>query len=231
MIIRDRILGLRRVKASELRPNPKNWRTHPTRQKNALKGILADVGYADALIARETPDGLELIDGHLRAETTPDMEVPVLVVDLDEDEARKLLASLDPLAAMAGQDDELLRELLAGLDTDSEFLRDLWNDICPPELGTGLTDPDDIPERPGAEEDAPDPEQGRVRSPHCRVRRSLQAARGRWSAHGRAAMRAQGPDVGRRGLREPHRHNIPDQGRARGHDPDERNTGLGAKGT
>jgi len=31
--------------------------------------MLAKVGYADAVIARETPDGLMLIDGHLRAET------------------------------------------------------------------------------------------------------------------------------------------------------------------
>jgi hypothetical protein len=30
MQIRDRIKELRRVKASELRPNPRNWRTHPT---------------------------------------------------------------------------------------------------------------------------------------------------------------------------------------------------------
>ena len=34
-------------------------------------GLLAEIGYADVLIARDTPDGLVLIDGHLRAETTP----------------------------------------------------------------------------------------------------------------------------------------------------------------
>jgi len=148
MQIRDRIVGLRRVKAKDLRPNPKNWRTHPKRQQEALRGILAEVGYADALIARETADGLELIDGHLRAETTPDMEVPVLVVDLDEDEAKKLLASLDPLAAMAGQDDDLLREVLAGLETDSEMLQGLWDEMLPPEPADGLTDPDEVPEPP-----------------------------------------------------------------------------------
>ncbi len=62
-------------------------------------GVLAEMGYADALLARELPDGsLELIDGHLRAETTPDMEVPVLILDLDDAEAAKLLALHDPLA-------------------------------------------------------------------------------------------------------------------------------------
>ena len=109
MKIRDRIKELRRVRADLLRPNPKNWRTHPPAQRDALRGVLAEVGYADALLARELPDGtLELIDGHLRAETTPQMEVPVLVLDLTDDEAAKLLVLLDPLAAQAETDKDIL---------------------------------------------------------------------------------------------------------------------------
>ena len=109
MLIRDRIVELRRVPARSLIPHPRNWRKHPKAQADALRGVLAEVGYADALIARETADGLQLIDGHLRAETTPDQEVPVLVLDVTEAEADKLLVSLDPLAALAGTDEELLR--------------------------------------------------------------------------------------------------------------------------
>ena len=48
MQIRNRIKELRHVPASDLRPNPKNWRTHPKAQQDALKGILAEVGMADA---------------------------------------------------------------------------------------------------------------------------------------------------------------------------------------
>jgi ParB-like chromosome segregation protein Spo0J len=89
-----------------------------------MRGVLAEIGYADALVARELADGsLELIDGHLRAETTPDMSVPVLVVDLDDQEALKLLATLDPLSAMAERDDQMLGELLADLHTDNEAVR------------------------------------------------------------------------------------------------------------
>ena len=99
--IRDRIIELRRVRAGDIAPNPKNWRTHGDRQRSAVNAALSEIGYADALIARETPDGLELIDGHLRAELTPEQEVPVLVVDLSEEEANKLLVTLDPLAALA----------------------------------------------------------------------------------------------------------------------------------
>jgi hypothetical protein len=121
--IRDRIKELRRVKASELRPSPRNWRTHPAAQQDALRAVLAEIGYADALLARELPDtSLELIDGHLRAETTPDSLVPVLVLDVDEAEAAKLLATLDPLAAMATADADKLDALLREVGTESEPL-------------------------------------------------------------------------------------------------------------
>ena len=112
MTIRDRIVELRRVRASELRHNPKNWRTHPTGQRNAVRGVLADVGYVDALLARQRDDGqLELVDGHLRAETTPDEVVPVLVLDVNEAEADKLLAVLDPLVGLAQASESALEGL------------------------------------------------------------------------------------------------------------------------
>ena len=143
MQIRDRIKELRRVPASELIPNPKNWRTHPDEQQAALRGVLAEVGYADALIARETPEGLMLVDGHLRAETTPDATVPVLVLDIDEAEADLMLATLDPLAAMAGRDDGRFSELLSMVpsanDTVNALLQAVANSyepltLQPPEL-------------------------------------------------------------------------------------------------
>jgi hypothetical protein len=127
MKIRDRVRELRRVKAGDLVPNPKNWRTHPAGQADALRGILAEVGYADALLARELPDGrLMLVDGHLRAETTPDLEVPVLVLDIDEAEADKLLLSLDPLAALAETNAVALDALLREVDTGSEGLQEMY---------------------------------------------------------------------------------------------------------
>jgi ParB-like chromosome segregation protein Spo0J len=130
MHIRDRIKELRRVRAGDLRPNPRNWRIHPDKQRAALRGILAEIGYADALLARELADGtLELIDGHLRAETTPDAVVPVLILDLNEEEAAKLLALLDPLANLAETDTEALAELASELDLQSPVLRDLLHEM------------------------------------------------------------------------------------------------------
>ncbi|HEY4232610.1 MAG TPA: hypothetical protein VGM76_04235 [Lacipirellulaceae bacterium] len=130
MQIRDRIKELRRVRAAELRPNPRNWRKHPAVQQDALRGLLAEVGYAGALLARELPDGsLMLIDGHLRAETTPDAVVPVLVLDVDEREADKILLTHDPLAGMAEASEERLHALLANVQTESDAVRSLLDSL------------------------------------------------------------------------------------------------------
>src|SRR5579871_623440 len=99
MSFKDRVKELRRVKASDLVANPKNWRLHPKAQRSAWLALREEIGMADALLVRELADGrLELIDGHLRAETSKDALVPVLILDVSEGEADKLLATLDPLA-------------------------------------------------------------------------------------------------------------------------------------
>jgi len=153
VFIRDRIKEFRRVKARLLRPHPKNWRTHPAAQQDALRGVLAEIGYADALLARELPDGtLELIDGHLRAETTPEAEVPVLVLDLDEREAAKLLALLDPLTNMAETDEETLAELLEQVETENDAVQTLLDQMSSgteaisEKPGTESTDEIEVPE-------------------------------------------------------------------------------------
>jgi ParB-like chromosome segregation protein Spo0J len=124
--IRDRIKELRRVPADQLQPNPKNWRKHPEAQANALRGVLAEVGIASAVLARETPEGgLMLIDGHLRTETLHNAEIPVLVLDVSEEEADKILATFDPLGAMAESDADALRALLEEVETGSQELADM----------------------------------------------------------------------------------------------------------
>lgn len=150
MHIRDRIRELRRVPASELLPNPKNWRTHPAAQRDALKGVLAEVGIADAVLVRETAPGqFMLIDGHLRAETLGAEEVPCLVLDVNEAEADKLLATIDPLAAMAEADAAKLDAILREVDTGSEAVQEMLAELAedeglydvsetePPELAEG----------------------------------------------------------------------------------------------
>lgn len=128
---RDRIKELRRVPASELRANPKNWRKHPETQRKAMQTILDRVGYADALLAREDDDGtLLLIDGHLRTDISGEEEVPVLILDVDEQEADLLLASFDPIGNMADADEYSLDQLIQSLRWDeSEAVVELLETI------------------------------------------------------------------------------------------------------
>ena len=118
-----------------------------------FRGVLAEIGYADALLVRELPDGrLEIVDGHLRAETTPDEVVPVLVLDVTEEEADKLMLTLDPLAAMAEANKEALGRLLQEIETQSPAVQAMLDNLAAeyridPEV-EGLTDPDECRSRP-----------------------------------------------------------------------------------
>ena len=127
-----KILGLRWVPAKDLIPNRKNWRKHPEHQKAAIREAMQRLGgYCDALLARELEDGtLELIDGHLRAETTPDEQVPVLVLDLDQQGADYLLATLDPLAALAETDGQKLHDLMTEVSIQEDSIRQMLTELA-----------------------------------------------------------------------------------------------------
>jgi hypothetical protein len=125
--IRNRICGHRRVRAGDLLPHELNYRLHPEAQRAALEALYRTVGFARSLLAYELPDGrLKLIDGHLRRDMHPDQVVDVEVLDLTEAEARALLLSLDPLAALAGRDEEVHAELARLTPSDERALNELW---------------------------------------------------------------------------------------------------------
>ncbi len=132
--LRNRIVAHRTVPASALKPHPLNFRTHSPEQRGALAAVLAEVGYARSVLAyvadadRDT-GALTLIDGHLRAEELADAPVTVEVLDVTDDEARKLLLTLDPLAALAGVDDEQLATLRDTVASDADALNNLWGSI------------------------------------------------------------------------------------------------------
>src|SRR5437868_8903879 len=122
--IRNRIKNHRRVRAGDLVPHELNFRLHPEHQKAALQALYAEIGFARSLLAYELPDGrLKLIDGHLRRTLDPSLEVDVEVLDVNDDEARALLLSLDPLALLAEYDHETLAQLRAATQTSSDTLQ------------------------------------------------------------------------------------------------------------
>lgn len=153
MEIRDRIVELRRVPARELRANPKNWRTHPPEQVNAMRQVLDRIGFARAALARVDADGsLVLLDGHARRDLADDQEIPVLVTDLSEEEGEYALLTHDPIGAMAEAEADNLRHLLERFaDEDGavrRMLDGLRDEYLDAERPHGKTDPDDVPPTP-----------------------------------------------------------------------------------
>ena len=145
---RSRITGSGTEDARALVANPRNWRRHPKHQADALTGLLDQVGWVQQVIVNSRT-GL-LVDGHLRVELAVrhgETDVPVVYVDLTEQEERLVLASLDPLASLATRDDDALRALLDSVTIDSADLAKMLKDLAPPDR-SGLTDPDDVPPVP-----------------------------------------------------------------------------------
>ncbi len=125
--IRNRIKGHRQVRAGDLVPHEWNYRLHPGGQREALRALYREVGFARSLLAYELPDGrLKLIDGHLRRAIDPDMEVEIEVLDVTEEEARELLLRIDPLVALAQTQEQLYERLREQTPTAEPELEAMW---------------------------------------------------------------------------------------------------------
>lgn len=122
------VLRLEYLDPAELTANPLNWRTHPESQKRALKDAIAEVGWAGALLYNERTK--RLIDGHARKDEFAGEKVPVLIGSWTEAQERQILATLDPLAAMAGTDAEKLGALLKEFHTDSQAIQAMLGDLA-----------------------------------------------------------------------------------------------------
>lgn len=116
----NRIVGHGEEEPSQLLANPRNFRIHPKTQQDAVAGVLEEVGWVQSVIVNRRTG--HLIDGHLRVSIAlrdDEPTIPVVYVDLSADEEALILATLDPLAALAGTDRQKLEELLSEVGTGS----------------------------------------------------------------------------------------------------------------
>jgi hypothetical protein len=84
---------------------------------------VTEVGWVAQVLVNKTTG--HVVDGHLRVElaiSRNEQTVPVTYVELSKDEERLVLATLDPLAAMASADTAKLAELLADLTPSDDAL-------------------------------------------------------------------------------------------------------------
>jgi len=129
--IKNRIIGSGEEQLDQIMFNPRNWRIHPLSQQDALKGVLEEVGWVQEVIINKRTG--HLVDGHLRCQLAARegaKTIPVKYVDLSEDEEALVLATLDPIAAMAATDKQKLGELFAGIESENENVRKMMDEIA-----------------------------------------------------------------------------------------------------
>ena len=137
----------------ELAENPRNWRTHPASQTKALQGVMQEVGWAGALLFNEASG--RLIDGHARRKLALEQgseKVPVLVGSWTEAQEKLILATLDPIAALAETDTAQLDALIREIDTGDPDIMEMIarlaeeNGIVPQQDAEEVQAPDDFKE-------------------------------------------------------------------------------------
>jgi len=131
VVWKNRIRGYGEEAPDQLLSNPFNFRLHPQAQQEALAGTLETIGVIQNVVVNITTQ--HVVDGHLRiamAISSNQPTVPITYVELSEAEEKLALASMDPIAAMAGTDQSLLDSLIGDIRQS-----DLGANLTP-----GLTD-------------------------------------------------------------------------------------------
>jgi hypothetical protein len=128
-----RIKELRVVPVAEIADHPLQWREHPGIQVQTLRDMLARVGIANVVLAYRSPTRnpgmLTAIDGHMRKNDSGVDAWPTVILDVTDDEADALLATLDPISALAGANADRLRELHDRLTIDDEAVQRMLADV------------------------------------------------------------------------------------------------------
>jgi hypothetical protein len=153
---RNRITGSGEESPDQLLANPRNFRRHPKHQQDALRGVLNEVGWVQDVIVNRTTG--HLVDGHLRVELAlrdGAATVPVKYVELSEAEEALILATFDPISALATADRETLDALLREVSTGEAAVQEMLGELAEREgiigLGGGterLMDADEVPDPP-----------------------------------------------------------------------------------
>ena len=137
----NRIVGYGEEDPESLLANSSNWRGHPKNQQDALLGVLHEVGVVQNILVNRQ-SGM-VVDGHLRvalALREGQKSIPITYVDLSPDEEALILATLDPLSALAFADKVKLGELLADVSTTEAALQRMLAELA---VKTGVTPPND----------------------------------------------------------------------------------------
>jgi len=126
----NRIVSYGEEDPEQLLANPLNWRVHPKAQQVSLTGVLDDIGFISPVIVNRTTG--HMVDGHLRVSLALRNNVPsipVIYVELSEQEEKEALVTLDPIANMAAADMKNLETLIGDMGQVNDAVRLLVGEI------------------------------------------------------------------------------------------------------
>lgn len=133
-MLKSRNESVKKIAAKNLIPDPLNWHTHGAEQREALGKIFEEVGFVGFVLVRKSSQRgkYHIIDGHERVAMIterfgPNELVDCSVLDLTENEAKKILATHDSIGSMGGVDEALLAELMESVKFDDEDLQRIVN--------------------------------------------------------------------------------------------------------
>jgi len=124
-LLQNRIVSYELVDPRTLRANPLNWRIHPEAQEAALESIMRRVGWLDEVRVNKRTGNI--INGHLRlkiALKNAEPKIPVVYVDISQEEEHLALATFDSVTGLAVQDTDALLELV-------RLTEPVWNEDKP----------------------------------------------------------------------------------------------------
>lgn len=150
----NRIIEYAEVDPESILANERNWRIHPQSQQAALAGVLSDVGLIQSVIInkrtseqwRQNDRFVEtLVDGHLRVQlalSKGQKSIPAVYVDLTPGEEAEVLATFDPLSALAVADKEQLDALLRDVQSGDADVQKMLAELA--KMNNLYPDPDSI---------------------------------------------------------------------------------------
>lgn len=128
---RNAIVGYAMVAPDQLLAHPLNPKIHPAAQRDALVASIRRVGWLDPVTVNQrtghTLDGHERI-GEAIARNIP--EIPVIYVDVAEEDETFVLATFDPIGALAVYDKDVLDQVLREVDSGEAAIQSMLDELA-----------------------------------------------------------------------------------------------------
>jgi hypothetical protein len=142
---RFRVVERAMVDPQQLIAHPDNWRAHPDHQRGAMHAAITEIGFLGEVYVSQRSG--RILDGHLRVALALRDAVPLIPVGFvdcaDDADELKILATYDPIAALAEKDAERFSSIVERADVTHQALRDVFDSMIGASGGEPASERDD----------------------------------------------------------------------------------------